>query len=144
MLTSLDGCPQHITGNFFCHRAMITSLVGGPRIVDGDYDCYSNRLTDLDGCASHIGGSFVFWSNPKLTSLVGVHKIIKSCKSIQFSDNRITQGGIGLLLIDNLTEITDKTLPFEIISKYIGTGAKGILRCQNELIEMGYPNNAKL
>ena len=142
-LKSLAGCPDHITGNFKCIQLRLTSLTGGPEKVDGYYFCSNNQLTNLEGCAKHIDGELYFGNN-KITSLIGIHKIIKSCRRIFFDCEHIIEGGIGLLLIDNLTEITDKTSPFDIISKYLGTGSKGILQCQNELIENGYPNHAKL
>ena len=143
-LNSLDGCPEHITGVFNCfHNNNLTSLVGGPKQVDGNYLCGNNLLTDLVGCASHIDGRLWFRDNP-ITSLVGIHKIIKSCKSIVFEDSRITVGGIGLLLIDDLIHISDYSMGFKIISKYIGQGTKGMMACRAELISKGYDNYAKL
>ena len=142
-LNSLDGCPEHITGWFHCDINKLTSLIGGPQKVDGSYSCEQNQLTDLIGCASHIGGTLICTCN-NITSLVGIHKIIKSCKLIWFDVDKIIEGGIGLLLIDNLNEISTDTESFHIISKYLGTGTKGLLKCQNELIKNGFINHAKL
>ena len=142
-INSLDGCPQHITGWFRCDVNYLTSLVGGPQIVDDTYDCNNNQLTDLEGCASHISGSLMCTNN-NITSLLGIHKIIKSCIDIYCDTFKITEGGIGLLLIDNLRYIPSNHEPFKIIRKYLGQGTKGLLICQNELINEGYPNHAKL
>ena len=142
-LTLLNGSPQHVTGDFSCFGNQLTSLVGGPQIVDAGYDCRSNSLTDLVGCASHIGGKLYFEGNP-LTSLVGIHKIIKSCNEIWFTGNKVTQGGIGLLLIENLTIIATDTIPFQIISTYLGSGTKGMMECRKELLSRGYDQYAKL
>ena len=142
-LTSLETCPEHITGDFSCRDNNLSSLVGGPQKVDVDYYCSSNSLTDLVGCASHIGGSLRCEYND-ITSLVGIHKIIKSCPIIYFDDMRIKEGGIGLLLIENLEWITRSNEPFKIISKYFGTGTKGMMACSKELISRGYTNYAKL
>ena len=142
-LDSLADCPNHITGWLECGSNELTSLVGGPEKVDSNYFCYSNHLTDLIGCASHIGGNFSCNDN-NITSLVGIHKIIKSCKRIYFDDNKITHGGIGLLLIDNLVQISSNAIPFTIISKYLGGGTKSMMACRAELIEKGYSNHAKL
>ena len=143
-LTSLTGCPPHITGYINCANNKITSSVGGPQIVDGNYYCSNNHLTDLIGCASHIGGTVYCYTNNKITSLVGIHKIIKSCNAIFFDADQVTQGGIGFLLIDNLTDISDFMIPFKIIKSYLGTGTKGMMVCRAELIDNGYSEYAKL
>ena len=142
-LVSLEGCPTHITGTFNCSFEKLKTLVGGPQRVDGNYKCAFNRLTDLVGCASHISGTLIITDN-KITSLVGIHKIIKSCNTIWFNDYKITQGGIGLLLIENLTNISYDDEPFQIIAQYLGSGTKGMMECSKELISSGYDNYAKL
>ena len=142
-LTDLLGSPKHITTGFHVDTNQLTSLVGGPQRVDGIYNCYDNQLSDLVGCASHIGDTLNCFSN-NITSLVGIHKIIKSCGSIRCSETKITEGGIGLLLIDNLVRITSKHEPFQIISKYLGKGTKGMMDCRAELISKGYSEYAKL
>ena len=143
-ITSLIGCPQHITGAFSCsHNDELTSLVGGPQKVDGRYECDFNDLTDLVGCASHIAG-VLLCDNNRITSLVGIHKIIKSCTGFGFDCPNIIDGGIGILLIENLTDISDYTKPFQIISKYLGQGTKGMMACSKELIAKGYDQYAKL
>ena len=142
-IDSLEGCPQHITGKFECSNNNLTSLVGGPQRVDGDYDCDENGLTDLVGCASHITGR-IYWYNTRITSLVGIHKIIKSCKSISFGESIIKEGGIGLLLINDLCRISNSSYPFKIISKYLGQGTKGMMECSKELTAKGYERYAKL
>ena len=143
-ITSLAGCPEHITGTFNCsENGELTSLVGGPQIVDNFYTCANTQVTDLVGCASHIGTKLYCWGT-KITSLVGMHKILKSCTSIAFDDDTIIVGGIGLLLIENLKIISANSEPFKIIKKYLGQGTKGMMACRAELIKMGYENYAKL
>ena len=142
-LKSLSGCPDVITGEFDCFNNELSSLVGGPRHVDGHYACDNNQLTDLVGCASHIGGNLYFREN-QITSLVGIHKIIKRCNGFTFTSSIIKEGGIGLLLIENLANITSYAAPFKIIEKYLGTGTKGMLACRDELIANGFEEYAKL
>ena len=142
-LTSLVGCPNHITGDFIYRYTDLTSLIGGPQRVDGNYDCTDNNLKSFDGCASHIGCDLYCWDN-NITSLVGIHKIIKSCKEIWFDNSKITVGGIGLLLIDNLEYVSTDLVPFKIIHSYLGTGSKGMMACRAELISKGCANYAKL
>ena len=146
---SLLGTPKHITGSFGCDKNELTSLVGGPELVDGSYTCSYNQLTDLVGCASHIGRN-LYLSHNRITSLVGIHKIIKQCNGIVLNDYKIKEGGIGLLLIDDLKYIEPVGIhdtvspPFAIIKRYLGTGTKGMMACSKELIDNGYQNYAKL
>ena len=140
-LNSLDGCPDFISGSFSCSDNFLTSLVGGPQKVDGKYGCSYNPLTDLIGCASHIGEN-LYLNNNSITSLVGIHKIIKSCPEIYFDDYKITQGGIGLLMIENLIDISANSKPFQIIKSYLGTGTKGMMECRKELLSREYVNYA--
>ena len=142
-LELLTGCPEVILGDFTCNDNKLKTFVGGPHIVSGNYNCEDNHLTDLVGCASHIDGA-LFMQYNDITSLVGIHKIIKSCEVIEFGENRITDGGIGLLLIENLIDISSNIPPFEIIKRYLGSGTKGMMACRKELIKAGYTNHAKL
>ena len=142
-LTDLYGCAQSGITQLFCSNNKLTTLTGGPSSTEWGYDCRNNKLTDLYGCASHIGSDLDFQYN-NITSLIGIHKIIKSCRETYFDCEKITEGGIGLLLISKLKEISVNTEPFKIISKYLGQGTKGLVLCQNELIEHGYDNYAKL
>ena len=142
---SLAGSPKHIIdGNFNCTDNKITSLVGGPEIVDGYFSCDDNLLTDLNGAPRIIGAWIDFRHNPKITSLVGIHKIIKKCPDFTFNSSCITHGGIGLLLIENLARISAGAEPFKIIKRYIGTGTKGMMECSKELKAKGYDEYAKL
>ena len=143
ILTSLAGCPEHITGMFNCGDNKLTSLIGGPQRVGGIYDCSNNQLTDLVGCPAHIDGA-LYCNNNNITSLVGIHKIIKSCNIISFETGKIKVGGIGLLLINNLTWISSSVRPFNLIKQYLGTGTKGMMKCRAELIAKGYADYAKL
>ena len=143
MIDSLEGCPQHITGYFDCGGNHVTSLIYGPQQVDGHYNCAYNILTELTGCASHIDGVLNFSGN-KITSLIGIHKIIKNCKKILFDCDKITEGGIGLLMIGGMSYISSDTPPFEIIKSYLGTGTKGMMECSKELMSKGHTKYTKL
>ncbi len=93
-----------------------------------------------------------------IETLVGIHKHIKYCKKIDLSKNKIKEGGIGLLLINGLdyvgyTNPTKGLFGYDcrtfskallIITKYLGKGKIGLLECQQELIDNGYEEFAKL
>ena len=142
-VNSLDGRPDQITGEFDCSNNDLTDLVGGPTNISGSYNCSENRLVTLLGSPEYTSADFDCAKN-NLSSLVGIHKIIKSCRVIMCSEAKITEGGIGLLLIANMEHITSKHEPFKIINSYLGKGTKGMMECSKELISRGFPEYAKL
>ena len=72
-LSSLEGCPEKVGGDFICGFADLTSLEGCPKEVGGSFDCRFNNLTSLEGCPEKVGGGFDCHGN-KLTSLEGAPK----------------------------------------------------------------------
>jgi len=90
-----------------------------------------------------VGGYFWCYGN-KLTSLVGIHKIIKSCQAIYLSKNPIKESGLGLLLIKDLKCIDSELPALQIIRKYLGKGKRGMIDCQTELIKAGFKDFAKI
>lgn len=56
-LTSLDGCPKTVTGDFNCSRNSLTSLFEGPTEV-GDFDCSFNQLKNLSYAPKEVKGNF--------------------------------------------------------------------------------------
>ena len=87
-LNSLKGSPVHVTGNFNCSNIKLTSLVGEQQKVDDGYACWDAQITALDSWASHIGLGINCEKN-NITSLVDIHKTIKSCKSFSFDSKKL-------------------------------------------------------
>ena len=48
-LTTLEGAPQSVGGDFSCHNNQLTSLEGAPKSVGEDFDCINNKLTTFRG-----------------------------------------------------------------------------------------------
>ena len=49
-----------VNGNFDCVGNRLTSLEGAPKSVGGDFDCFRNRfLISLNGVSQEIGGKFI-------------------------------------------------------------------------------------
>jgi len=69
-LTTLEGAPKIINGNFNCSNNKLTTLEGAPETVDGAFYCYDNNLTSLKGSPEVVEGAFWCHGN-KLTSLNG-------------------------------------------------------------------------
>jgi hypothetical protein len=133
-----------LTGQFTYADGYLTSLEGTPRKIGGSFYCDRNQLTSLHGAPAEVNGYFSVEKN-SITSLEGVHKIIKIINgAIYLYENPIKSGGIGLLLIEGLSAICADQPAFKIINKYLGQGKKGLLYCQDELIEAGYEEYARL
>ncbi len=112
--------------------------------VSRHFNCSKNRLTSLEGAPSSVGGNFYCHTN-RLTSLRGVHRILRRIDGgLYIVGNKIKSGGIGLILVEGLTEIEGDQPAFAIINKYLGQGNRGILLCQEALHEAGLGENARL
>jgi len=144
-LASLKGAPSHIGASFYCRGNKLTSLEGAPSRVDGDFYCSSNKLTSLAGAPSHVGGGFSCSYN-ELTSLKDVHKHITEIKGIFYAiESPIESHVLGLLLIKGATEVRlDNERVAEILNRHLGKGRAGMLMAQEELIEAGLEEYAKL
>jgi Leucine-rich repeat (LRR) protein len=163
-LTSLLGCPAKV-GSFSCYDNKLTSLEGGPvEIKDGGYSCSDNLLTSLLGCPTEIKGTFNCYNNKlsslagfpakldgrgncygnNLTSLQGIHKQLKEAKSLDFSANPIKSHVLGLLKIKGLEtiELSRKGVQ-DIINKHLA-GERDVMACQDELMDAGFEEYAKL
>lgn len=135
---------EKVGGSFYCYTNYLTSLKGCPREVGGDFFCNKNSLTSLEHAPEQVGSEFGCHTN-KITSLEGIHKIIKKINGqFDIAFNPIKSGGIGLLLIEGITYINSELPAFKIIRKYLGQGKRGLLACQEELIEAGLEEYAKL
>ncbi len=148
-----------VDGDFYCGNSHIESLVGVPRVGRHCELAFGNNLiTSLEGLNNYECSSVVMDSN-LITSLKNVHKHIKRANSIYLRDNPIMDGGIGLILIEDLNFVAyssndDGTVfksaltPYEnivlsdqftqammIITRFLGQGKEGLLRCQEILVD---------
>lgn len=77
-LTSLEGCPVEVTGDFIVSRNNIQNLKGGPIIVGGNYDVDDNvELKNLEGIPEEIGGYFTSKKCSSLETLEGARALKK-------------------------------------------------------------------
>ncbi len=147
-LTTLEGAPSTVGRYFDCSNNRLTTLEGAPSIVGKYFYCNNNLLTSLEGAPSAVSGYFGCHNN-RLTSLVGAHRILRRVGGeFYLWSNPIESGGIGLLLVEGLTQIYAGLSParaaFEIIGRHLGQGMKGVLRCQEALYEAGLGTFAQL
>lgn len=143
-LTSLKGSPSTIDGRFRCSNNKLTSLEGSPSKVGDDFYCEVNKLSTLEGAPSYIGDLFYCYNN-NLTSLHNIHKQIKYIGGIAiFEKNPITSHVLGLLMIERLENIRiDNQVVQGILNKHL-EGDRDVFACQEELIEAGFEDFAKL
>ena len=135
-------------GNFICAREGLTTLEGAPSIIrNGAFDCSTNRLTSLKGIPSSVDG-FVNCAANKLTSLHDIHKLIKNMDGVFWANsNPITSCILGVLLIRGCIGLMiDNIRVKNIIIKHLPNnyGFQGVLACQNELLDAGFDEYAKL
>jgi hypothetical protein len=58
-LTTLDGCPNYVSGVFWCHKNKLSTLEGCPKYVGRNFSCRNNKLTTLKGIENcEINGNF--------------------------------------------------------------------------------------
>lgn len=166
-LTTLNWCPLTVENNFDCSNNKLESLVGGPKKVGSYYDCDSNLLKSLngappiignghfscrynqlrtfEGCPQLIFGTFFVTNNP-IKSLEGIQNFLRHASSIYV--NNISSGGLGILYIQGLKDISIATpygeaSPTLIFEKYLEHPER-IFECQEELIEAGFEAYAQL
>lgn len=171
-LTSIPVQFLSVDGDFDCSKNQLTSLMGVPREVKKSFNCHTNLLTSLQFAPDYVGFNFVCSSNqlltslewvPKtifgifhcdgtnITSLVGISDVFKSIGQIFIAPDLIKEGGLGLLLIEDLKSISVSSHkaeqsfkePFDIIRTYLNR-KEDIFKCQEELIENGYEEYTRL
>lgn len=144
VLSEMGMQPEKFDKDFSCFSRALTSLEGSPKHVSGYFTCAENKLTSLEGAPSFIGKDFACSMN-NLTSLHNIHKQIKHIGGFASAKrNPITSCVLGLLLIDGLKEVyLDIKVVEKIINKHLKSD-RDVFACQEELIEHGYDEFAKL
>lgn len=156
-----------IHGFFDISNNHLETLEGCPNLVKGDFSCTNNSLTSLDGAPSVVEGDVTIYGNNKITNLHDIHKIFKEISgigdaggSIGLDEKNIKGSILGLLMIKGLGMI-DSHLPswhksnegnpmhekpFQILYSFIPNehGKQSVFDCQDQLIEAGFDDYAKL
>jgi hypothetical protein len=117
-LKTLEGAPGHVGGSFTCHYNQLTSLGGAPGHVGRSFFCNSNQLKTLDGAPGHVGGGFWCSYHPSLPVL----------RLLQYKKVKIHDAPWS---VEN------------IMTKYAGTGKRGMLAAGVALTKTGYKLNAR-
>ncbi len=145
-LLSLKGAPKEAS-SFYCDKNQLVSLKHAPKRVLNTFDCSKNKLGSFDGVPMYM--DCAYFNDNLFMSLKGIHQI-KTCRKIWLGGNVITEGGIGLIMIDELEEVLDIKswdafyAPLKIITKYFGKGKPALLECAEELCDSGFEDYARI
>lgn len=146
--TKLDYAGFVIKSNFVCSSSQITSLEGSPVFVGGYFSCSFTEITSLEGAPRYVGEDFTCYRT-KIKSLLNVHKQIKHIGGSFQLPNTIKSNVLGVMYIKGLKSIqfdqrTKKQKQVEIIINKHLSGDRDVHACQEELLEAGLGEYAKL
>jgi hypothetical protein len=99
-----------VTESFYCHGIHLTTLEGCPKIVGGDFDCSNNELTNLLHSPKSVGFEY-FCDRNELKSLYGVPKNIDGtflCDENNLKSLKYLPTGITQFICDNDMKKTDE------------------------------------
>jgi hypothetical protein len=158
-LQSLKGCPKKIisqsvySGWFDCSHNQLSSLEFGPETVEGSYIADNNFLTDVKFLPKSIGvtsSNNIYIHDNQIVTLEGIQKTSfnKSNGTVVLYGNPIKSNILGLLLVKNMSNIQFNkedigAQALQIVQQNLLKN-KDILECQEELIEAGLKEYAKL
>lgn len=135
-----------IDGDFDCSINKLKSLHGSPRTIDGDFYCTQNNIDNLDGFPNYVRGDCWLFEN-NIKTLHNIHKLrIKfgTGATLDLSRNPIKSHILGLMLVENLLTVQlDNKKVQQILNKHLKRG-RNIHNCQEELIQAGFTEYAKL
>ena len=138
---------KRMTGPFpFLHakNCGLSSFDGGPeKTYLAGMNVSNNWLSNFEGCPEHIDGDFILRFN-YFKSLKNIHKHLKVVNGrIDLKNNQLLSDILGLLKIKRLQKVNlDNKNIEDIINKYLPEG--DILECQQELIDAGFEEYARL
>jgi hypothetical protein len=141
-ITSLAGAPQSVGGSFDCSDTRITSLAGAPQSVGGNFYCYNTKITSLEGAPRSVGRSFGC-NSTNITSLAGAPQSVGGgfyCVGTQLVNHLLAffrTSGIKSVYTGDLAADA-------ILNKYLGSTDRDMLLCQDELIDAGFGDKARL
>ena len=120
-LTSLDGCPKVVEGDFLINCSKLKSLKGCSNEVKGDFICeYCTSLETLEGAPKEVGGNFNCDGCKSLKSLKGAPEEVgggfscygcKSLTSLEGAPKKVG-GDFDCAYCDNITTL--KGCPEEV------------------------------
>lgn len=150
-LSNLVSAPKKLSGSLILTRNKVElSLKGCPQIIEKDLNLTRTILEEdwTKYLPKKIGEHLILdYSNIK--NFKGIHKYLKSCKYISANYcESLSSHILGLILIKNVYNINikgNRYIPNEVVdilNSYLFS--KDILECQEQLIDLGFKELAKL
>lgn len=147
ILKTLENGPTEVGGEWHCNHNALTSLIHGPVSVGSECVYTENPITSLEGLPAKVGGGVHLDGCPNLKSLTNIHKYLKQMKGIlSLQNTKIESNMLGVLLIKGLEAVTcpsDLSKVEDILNKHL-KGERDMIMCQQELLDAGFPQYAKL
>jgi hypothetical protein len=147
---SLEGLPKDIMSLVNLEKShLLTDLTGSPREIIHDFNVnLSNNLTSIKGRPDKIGRDFQMAGCSKITTLNDLPDSIG--RNLFISGNPLIKNYLRVLKVKDLQKIVmwdNDGINFrkiaDIINKHLA-GDKDIMECQEEMIEAGFGEYAKL
>lgn len=148
-LQTLRNSPNVVGGNFYCDNNILPTLKYAPTAIEGDFYCGQNTITRIETSTRiHVGNQFVLFNDgSREIDIEGIHNTIVAAHSVKIPGPNISRGGLGILLIKGISEITidrEQNLS-RIFNRFIPLeSVDSILQCQEQLIDAGYYKYAKV
>lgn len=134
-----------VEGDFEISIPTLTTFKNFPKEIDGNLTVYYSDIENFDDLDVRVSGGVHLAKNDSLTDFRKVHKHIKSVGSgVSVDLDEESNGGIGFLLIPGIQFIQTTNNKIEaILNKYFKDGAD-LLEIQEELIDSGFKNIARI
>lgn len=139
--------------DFFIGNNGLKTLVGCPDRVENDFGCSWNDIKNFEGAPKFVGGDFSSRGNKQITSLHDFHKYVHEIHGMMtISFELIKDSILGLLLVKGLRRVVNvgkaggaRYEVFDILNKHLPSkGKQSVFDCQEELMNEGYDEYAKL
>lgn len=133
-----------VSGSFQANIETLKSFENFPELIKGNLYAYDTDIDSFDGLHTEVDGGVDFTMNEKLTDWVGIYKhLIRISDRLKFDVDYIERGGLGILLIKEVQEISSGNSDVDdIFNKYL-KGDRNVLDCQEELIDAGFARLAR-
>ncbi len=133
-----------VSGSFQANIETLKSFENFPELILGNLYAYDTNIESFEGLHTEVAGGVDFTMNEKLTDWVGIYKhLIIVGDKIKFDVDFVKRGGLGILLIKGVQEVSSGNSEVDaIFNKYL-KGDRNVLDCQEELIDAGFAHLAR-
>lgn len=130
-----------VNGDLSLVYADITCIPFRLDFIHGSFNAQHTKISNVSDLPAHVFGSLGI-SHTKITSLHNIHHFVQSCHTFVSGSDHVTHL-LGLFSIERLNRvITIENDTMEIINRHLPS--RNMLACQEELIDAGYVECAKL